>query len=131
VNSLVLALQDFALAGEPPGVSGRPVLVAALVVGIVAAAAWMLRRRLPSMKSQDFAVERALSLGERRTLVIVLVENRRLLLGMTPQQLSFITELQGAAVPAAQAVDHRAEARAVAVGFEQELGSRISAGVQA
>ncbi len=32
-------------------------------------------------------------LGERRSLVIVAVEGRRLLLGLTPTQISMVTEL--------------------------------------
>jgi flagellar biogenesis protein FliO len=32
-------------------------------------------------------------LGERRSLVIVAVEGRRLLLGLTPGQISMVTEL--------------------------------------
>ena len=38
-------------------------------------------------------VETAVSLGERRSLVIVVVEGRRLLLGATPASLSLLTEL--------------------------------------
>jgi flagellar biogenesis protein FliO len=38
-------------------------------------------------------VETALPLGERRSLVIVAVEGRRLLLGLTPSSVSFVAEL--------------------------------------
>jgi flagellar protein FliO/FliZ len=39
------------------------------------------------------AIETAASLGERRSLVIVKVEGRRLLLGLTPQAVSLVSEL--------------------------------------
>jgi flagellar biogenesis protein FliO len=47
-------------------------------------------------------------LGERRSLVVVSVEGRRLLLGLTPAQVSLVTEL-AAAPPAGfqDAVDRR------------------------
>jgi flagellar biogenesis protein FliO len=38
-------------------------------------------------------VETAVSLGDRRSLVIVSVEGRRLLLGLTPGQIALVTEL--------------------------------------
>lgn len=76
-------------------VTGRAVLVSMLVVAVVVLVAWAVRRYLPAARGRrDFAVERALPLGDRRTLVIVSVENRRLLLGMTAQQVSLIAELQ-------------------------------------
>jgi flagellar protein FliO/FliZ len=73
-------------------------MVAVLVVlGLVAALAWLLRRgtfdalrRGPRLIS----VETAVPLGERRSLVIVAVEGRRLLLGLTPGQVSMVTELR-------------------------------------
>jgi flagellar biogenesis protein FliO len=39
-------------------------------------------------------VETAVALGERRSLVIVSVEGRRLLLGLTPTTMQLVTELQ-------------------------------------
>jgi flagellar biogenesis protein FliO len=39
------------------------------------------------------SVESAVSLGERRSLVIVTVEGRRLLLGVAPNSVSLVTEL--------------------------------------
>jgi flagellar biogenesis protein FliO len=41
-------------------------------------------------------VEGAVPLGERRSLMIVSVEGRRLLLGLTPMQVSLVTELSAA-----------------------------------
>ena len=55
------------------------------------------RRTLANKRaSGTMAVDSALSLGERRSLVIVTVENRRLLLGVAPGQVSLVTELRPA-----------------------------------
>jgi flagellar biosynthetic protein FliO len=100
--SWLLALQEpIPFAGGPTPVGGRAVVTAFVVVALLAALAWFLRRRLPSVRGRQLiAVETAVSLGERRSLVVVSVENRRLLLGMTSQQLTLITEL-GPAKPSA------------------------------
>jgi flagellar protein FliO/FliZ len=75
-----------------------------LVVGMVALAAWMLRRFAPPRRQRGgIVVETASPLGERRSLVIVSVEGRRLLLGLTPTQVSLLTEL--GPVPFTQALD--------------------------
>ena len=38
-------------------------------------------------------VEATVQLGERRSLMVVTIEGRRLLLGLTPMQVSLVTEL--------------------------------------
>ena len=76
-----------------------------VVLGLVAALAWLLRRgTFASLRggSRAIAVETAVPLGERRSLVIVSVEGRRLLLGMTPAQISMVAELE-ATPPVAEA----------------------------
>jgi len=67
-----------------------------IVLGLVVALAWLVKRgALNSLRRgpRSITVETAVPLGERRSLVIVAVEGRRLLLGMTPQQISMVTEL--------------------------------------
>ena len=54
-------------------------------------------------------VETAIGLGDRRQLVIVAVEGRRLLLGVTPMHVSLVTELTGGAT-FGQALDARVQA---------------------
>ena len=74
-----------------------------VVLGLVAAMAWLVRRGTFAglhQRSRAIAVETAVPIGERRSLIIVAVEGRRLLLGLTPTQISMVTEL-GAAQPAA------------------------------
>jgi len=66
-----------------------------VVLAILALLAWVMRRSLNARRrSGSMSVETALSLGERRSLVVVTVENRRLLLGVAPGQVSLLTELQ-------------------------------------
>ena len=90
--------------GSAFGAAGALQALAAvmLVLGLVAGLAWLVRRgtlRLPgSARRQAMAIESATPLGERRSLLIVSVEGRRLLLGITPTQVSLVTEL-GAAPP--------------------------------
>ena len=79
-------------------------LAVVIVLGLVGALAWLLRSgRLGQFtpKGSVVAVETAISLGERRQLVVVAVEGRRLLLGVTSSQVTLVTELQ-AGSPAAQ-----------------------------
>jgi flagellar protein FliO/FliZ len=80
-------------------------LAVLIVLGLVAALAWLLRRgSLGVLRGRGGAinVETAVALGERRSLVIVSVEGRRLLLGLTPTTMQLVTELQTPA-PAAVA----------------------------
>ena len=75
----------------------RGLAATAFVLGLLGTLAWMLRRGalvLPGRRAPGaIRVETAVSLGERRSLVVVAVEGRRLLLGLTPMQVSVVTEL--------------------------------------
>ena len=68
-----------------------------VVLGLLAAFVWALRRgsiRLSKLAPRGtIAVETAMSLGERRSLAIVGVEGRRLLVGLTPTTISLLTDL--------------------------------------
>ena len=69
----------------------------AVVLGLLAGLAWLLRRAVVlRRKNGALGVESALSLGERRSLVVVTVEGRRLLLGLAPNHVSLVTELRAA-----------------------------------
>ena len=85
-----------------------------IVLGLVTALAWLLRRgSLGALTGRGgpITVETAVALGERRSLVFVSVEGRRLLLGLTPTTMSLVTELPGAALQAPPAAT-RTEAQA-------------------
>jgi len=80
-------------------------LAVTIVLALVGALAWLLRsgylaRFAP--KNSVVGVETAISLGERRQLVIVAVEGRRLLLGVTSAQVTLVTELSAREREAAQ-----------------------------
>ena len=78
-------------------------LAIVIVLGLVGVLAWMARRgafKTLQGRNRVVAVETAVPLGERRSLVVVAVEGRRLLLGLTPGQISLVTELSAVA-PAA------------------------------
>ena len=74
-------------------------LATLIVLALVAALAWLVRRgplaRL-AQAGRPVMVETAIPLGERRSLVIVSVEGRRLLLGLTSSSVSLVTELRAA-----------------------------------
>jgi flagellar protein FliO/FliZ len=82
----------------------------AVVLGLLALSVWALRRgslTLPSMRSRSaIVVETATSLGERRSLAIVCVEGRRLVVGLTPGAVSLIAELAPAPSPTAVSGSH-------------------------
>jgi flagellar biogenesis protein FliO len=67
------------------------------VIVLLTAFIWALKRgslRLSRFAPRGpIAVETAMSLGERRSLAIVGVEGRRLLVGLTPTTISLVAEL--------------------------------------
>ena len=98
------------------GLGLQSLLAVVLVLGLVGALAFVARRGgFNSLtKRGPVTVETAVPLGDRRQLVIVAVEGRRLLLGLTAASVSMITELQPTpAVPAN-----------AGPAFEQELARR-------
>jgi flagellar protein FliO/FliZ len=79
---------------EPAAISGQALLAVLVTIGVMALIAWLLRKSAATRRGpRAIAIETAVPLGERRSLVVVAVEGRRLLLGMTPQQISLVTEL--------------------------------------
>lgn len=94
--------------GDPTstGVPALPwleaIVATVIVLALLAATLWLLRKGLTRRGAGVAAmhVEASLSLGERRSLVVVHVEGRRLLVGLAPGQVRLVTEL-GAPPPAA------------------------------
>lgn len=97
MSPILLALQ------EPAGLgafdSGWRSLSALIIVfGLLGVLAWLARRgSLPGgfvrRPATAMRVESALPLGDRRSLVVVQVEGRRLVIGMSPASVSLIAEL--------------------------------------
>ncbi len=82
----------------------RAVVSFGAVLAILAVFVWALRRG--SLRLSRFAprgavaVETAISLGERRSLAIVTVEGRRMLIGLTPASISLLSDLAPSQVTA-------------------------------
>jgi flagellar protein FliO/FliZ len=78
------------------GITYQSFVAVLVVLGLVGALAWLARRgAFTTLRrgNRPITVETAVPLGERRSLVIVAVEGRRILLGLTPGQISMVTEL--------------------------------------
>lgn len=93
---MVLALAQAEIVGPGPSpISGQAIAAVVICLALLAGLSWLLRRgALLRRSNQPVTVETAVPLGERRSLVIVVVEGRRLLLGLTPGSVSLVTELQ-------------------------------------
>ena len=83
----------------------RGVASLGVVLALLAALVWALRRgsiRLSALNPRGaINIETATAVGDRRQLAIVTVEGRRVLVGMTPTTISFLTDL-GERPPAAE-----------------------------
>jgi flagellar biosynthetic protein FliO len=67
----------------------------AVVLGLLAALTWLLKRQHAARRAgKGMGVESAIALGDRRSLAIVTVEGRRLLLGLAPNNVTLVTELK-------------------------------------
>src|SRR5262249_42635477 len=79
-------------------ITAKTILSLAAVLALLAGFIWALRRgslRLSALAPRGtIYVETATSLRDRRSLAIVTVEGRRLLIGLTPAAISFIADLQ-------------------------------------
>jgi len=116
VTLMLFALQDAPSLGFESG--WRSLAALAIVFGLLGGLAWLARRgTLPGgfgkRTVSSMRVEGALPLGERRSLVVVEVEGRRLVIGLSPASVSLITELPAPRFDTSlqSAVDRRDEAR--------------------
>ena len=100
---------------DPIGSSIRGLVAVLLVMAVMAAAVWVFRRGVPrwagARQASPVQIETAVSLGDRRSLVLVSVEGRRLLLGVTPSQVTLVTSLQDTPASFGQALERRLETR--------------------
>jgi flagellar protein FliO/FliZ len=93
-----VALLQSAEAAAVPAALGASGLRSFLALGVVAAllalTVWGLGRLAQARRGrQAITVESAVTLGDKRSLVIVTVEGRRLLVGLAPGSVSLVTEL--------------------------------------
>jgi flagellar biosynthetic protein FliO len=102
-DALLVATDATSLAD---GELWRSLFAIVVVFGLLFGLAWAARRgRLGFFTKQPASVrvEATVPLGERRSLMVVAIEGRRLLLGLTPVQVSLVTELTGKSFDAALA----------------------------
>jgi len=96
VSWLILAQTDVVGAAGPdlmPSV-WRTMGALLVVFALLGALAWLLRRQQTIRRTgRGMGVESAISLGDRRSLAIVTVEGRRLLVGLAPNNVTLVTEL--------------------------------------
>ena len=112
----VLAQAVTPVLSEGPGL-GRSLFAVVVVFGLLALCVWLLRRggfgALGRRGPQPVQIETAVPLGERRQLMVVNVEGRRLLLGLTSAHVSFITELTATTPSFASALDTQLSAESL------------------
>ncbi len=100
---------------DGPGVV-RTILSLLVVLALLGGSLWLIRRGgwQGGLRKgpRPVQIETAVSLGDRRQLVIVSVEGRRLLLGVTPMHVALVTELS-----------------ATAPSFPDALAARVHGGV--
>jgi flagellar biogenesis protein FliO len=96
-------------------VTARAIGSLVAVLGLLGLFVWALRRgslKLSSLAPKGtIAIETAMSLGERRSIAIVGVDGRRLLIGLTPTTISFLSDLSPKISSAGPAVPTEAHSR--------------------
>ena len=97
---------DEPLLGASSGGWIRMLIGSLAVLGLLGLWAWFMRRGMLTKRTNGtVTIETAVSLGERRSLVIVAVEGRRFLIGLTPASVSLVTSLE----PRTAGFDHALE----------------------
>ena len=91
--------------------SGYRMLIGSLIVlALLGLWAWLMKRGVLTKRANGaVTIETAVPLGERRSLVIVRVEGRRLLIGLTPASVSLVTSLDPRATGFDQALDQASQ----------------------
>ncbi|RRS08998.1 flagellar biosynthetic protein FliO [Pseudoalteromonas sp. J010] len=66
-----------------------------LVIGLVLGLAFILKRLNPNMVNQkDFKVIRSVSLGTKERLLVIELDNKHHLLGVTPNNINYLYQLE-------------------------------------
>jgi flagellar biosynthetic protein FliO len=95
MTMFLLALQAEPIVSD--GELTRGVAAVGIVLALLALAVWAMKRGAFGALNKTrgtMRIETSLPLGERRSLMVVVVEGRRLLLGLTPVQVSLVAELE-------------------------------------
>lgn len=95
MNLIFFAQSDLVVGGPTLPSVWRTLGATLVVLVLLAGLAWALRRQQAVRRTgRGLGIESGLSLGERRSVAIVTVEGRRLLLGLAPNSVTLLTELQ-------------------------------------
>lgn len=101
----------------------------ALVLALIAATAWLLRRygvdKIVPGKNDSIRILSSKSLGNRRSLFLVRVRGQTLLLGVTPQNINTLTEVQEMEGEWAQPPETIAPQPGASPSFKRHLGRSI------
>lgn len=133
IDSYVLAQAQVAAPAQGwsdgPGVV-RTILSLVVVLGLMGGCLWLIRRggwQGGRKGPRAVQIETAIGLGDRRQLVIVAVEGRRLLLGVTPMHVALVTELAGTGATFADALAAQASRTSTAPRPESAGGESPAA----
>jgi flagellar protein FliO/FliZ len=91
-------MTDAVAPGAPVMPWFEALLALLIVLALLGSTLWLLSRGLTRRGASGalMSVESSRSLGERRSLVVIGVEGRRLMIGLAPGQVHLVTELQRA-----------------------------------
>lgn len=112
----------------------RLILALGLVLGLIFGSVWLLRRYAPGRFNRTPALPVPLAvvgrtwLGQRREICAVRVADRLLLLGVTPMQVSFLSEIPNAFAEEGEAEFAPAPAAARSVGPSPQAKPRAATG---
>ncbi|AOT07497.1 flagellar protein [Pseudoalteromonas luteoviolacea] len=87
-----------AAISQPQGPSLEIVTVMlslASIVALIIGLAWLVKRVNPNVgNNQDFKVIRSLPLGTRERLLVIEIDEKQHLLGVTPQNINYLYQLE-------------------------------------
>lgn len=114
VGTALLQTDEPWLDGSSWGSGYRMLIGSLIVLALLGLWAWLMKRGLLTKQTNGVVtIETAVPLGERRSLVIVAVEGRRLLIGLTPASVSLVTSLEPRAAGFDQALEQAGQQGAV------------------
>ncbi|MDK2598468.1 flagellar biosynthetic protein FliO [Pseudoalteromonas obscura] len=87
-----------AAVSQPQGTSLEIVTVMfslAVIVVLIVGLAWLVKRINPNVgNNQDFKVIRSMPLGTRERLLVIEIDDKQHLLGVTPQNINYLYQLE-------------------------------------
>lgn len=114
VGAMLAQTDESWMPGASSGSGIRMLIALLMVLGLLGLWAWLMRRGMLTKRTNGaVTIETAVPLGERRSLVIVAVEGRRFLIGLTPASVSLVTSLEPRAAGFGQALEQASQEETV------------------